>query len=236
VIKDIDLTDRAGDTQKFTETRYGRFVKSLHEFDGWASRLRADFGAAPANFVIKHRLVETDAASLGDIEGALASLDGNGHEVSVIEQGPEGARLKVVERETSAATHVVVPTELLASPVYANLRKAYARLRDIVGPPPFDLTVGKKARHAETYDELRALTLELAKESITLSRFKGLGEMDAEELADTTMDPAKRMLVRVDVEDAAAADRLFSMLMGDQVEPRRLFIEENAKDVRFLDV
>ena len=87
VIKDIDLTDRAGDTQKFTETRYGRFVKSLHEFDGWASRLRADFGTAPANFVIKHRLVETDAATLGDIEGALASLDGNGHEVSVIEQG-----------------------------------------------------------------------------------------------------------------------------------------------------
>ena len=50
------------------------------------------------------------------------------------------------------------------------------------------------------------------------------------------MDPAKRMLVRVDVEDAAPADRVFSMLMGDQVEPRRLFIEENAKDVRFLDV
>jgi DNA gyrase subunit B len=60
--------------------------------------------------------------------------------------------------------------------------------------------------------------------------------MDAQELADTTMDPANRMLVRVDVEDAAAADRLFSMLMGDQVEPRREFIEENAKDVRFLDV
>jgi DNA gyrase subunit B len=60
--------------------------------------------------------------------------------------------------------------------------------------------------------------------------------MDAQELADTTMDPSNRMLVRVDVDDAAAADRLFSMLMGDQVEPRREFIEQNAKDVRFLDV
>src|SRR4051795_5074723 len=236
VIRDMDVTDRDGDTQKFTETRYGRFVKSLHEFDGWASRLRSDFGAGPANFVIKHRLVETDVAVLGDLEGALASLDGNGHEVSVIEQGDEGARLKVVERETSAASHVVVSAELLASPVYANLRKAYARLREIVGPPPFDIALGKKTRHAETYEELRALVLDLAKEGITLSRFKGLGEMDASELADTTMDPANRMLVRVDVEDAAAADRLFSMLMGDQVEPRRVFIEENAKDVRFLDV
>ena len=236
VIKDMDLTDRDGDTQKFTEARYGRFVKSLHEFDGWASRLRSDFGAAPANFVIKHRLVETDASALGDLEGALASLDGNGHEVSIIEQGDEGARLKVVERETSAATHVVVSAELLASPVYANLRKAYGRLREIVGPPPFDVALGKKTRHAETYEELRSQVVELAKDGITLNRFKGLGEMDASELADTTMDPANRMLVRVDVEDAAAADRLFSMLMGDQVEPRRVFIEENAKDVRFLDV
>ena len=61
-------------------------------------------------------------------------------------------------------------------------------------------------------------------------------QMDPEELAQTTMDPSRRMLVQVEVDDAAAADQVFSMLMGDQVEPRRLFIEQNAKDVRFLDV
>jgi DNA gyrase subunit B len=60
--------------------------------------------------------------------------------------------------------------------------------------------------------------------------------MDPEELAQTTMDPARRMLIRVEVDDAAAADRIFSILMGDQVEPRREFIEQNAKLVRFLDV
>ena len=80
------------------------------------------------------------------------------------------------------------------------------------------------------------MRIDLAKEGIQVSRFKGLGEMNPSELWDTTMDPARRMLVRVEVEDASNADRIFSMLMGDQVEPRREFIEQNAKDVRFLDV
>jgi DNA gyrase subunit B len=83
---------------------------------------------------------------------------------------------------------------------------------------------------------LRARALDLAKEGIQVGRFKGLGEMDADELAMTTMDPSRRLLVRVTVDDAAAADLVFSTLMGDQVEPRREFIEQNAKDVKFLDV
>jgi len=235
-VKDIDITDREGNKQKLTEARYARFSRALHEFEGWASRLRADFGSGPANFVIEHRLVETEAALTVDIEGALSALDGNGYEVAVVESSADGARIKVTERETSAATHVIVPAELLTSPVYANLRKTYARLVEIVGAPPFNLELGKKSRHAETFEELRDYALELGKEGIQVRRFKGLGEMDPEELAQTTMDPSRRMLIKVEVDDAAAADQVFSMLMGDQVEPRRLFIEQNAKDVRFLDV
>jgi DNA gyrase subunit B len=235
-VKDIDVQDRSGETHKLTEARYHRFTRALNEFEGWSARLRADFGSAPANFVIEHRLVETETEGLGDLAESLKSVAENGHELSVVEQTPEGMRIKIIERETSAASHITLPADLFASPVYAGLRKTYERLVDMVGAPPFKLTLGKKERTAETYEQLRHEALDLAKEGINVGRFKGLGEMNPEELWATTMDPAKRMLVKVEVEDAAAADRMFSMLMGDQVEPRREFIEQNAKDVRFLDV
>jgi DNA gyrase subunit B len=232
-IKDTEVTDRSGQAQKLTETRYTRFARVLNEFDGWVSRLREDFGHAAANFVVDHRLVEAESL---DIAEAIASRDANGYELAVVGESEGETHVTVVERETGAASSVVIPAALLASPIYANVRKTYARLVEVVGQPPFDLALGKKTRHADTFAQLREHAIELAKEGIQISRFKGLGEMDAEELADTTMNPANRMLVRVEVEDAAAADRVFSMLMGDQVEPRRAFIEQNARKVRFLDV
>src|SRR4029078_684778 len=119
---------------------------------------------------------------------------------------------------------------------YATVRRESARVIETVAPPPFSLAAGKKRREAETFGTLRQEALDLAKEGLQLSRFKGLGEMNEEQLWETTMDPARRLLLRVDVEGASAAERIFSTLMGDQVEPRRAFIEENARDVRFLDV
>jgi DNA gyrase subunit B len=87
-----------------------------------------------------------------------------------------------------------------------------------------------------TFEELRPTILELAKEGLNLQRFKGLGEMNPDQLWETTMNPENRILQRVSIEDAAAADEIFSMLMGDRVEPRRDFIERNANAVKFLDI
>ena len=233
----LEITARDGEPVKLTEARYGRFQRALAEFDGWSARLRSDFGAQAADFVIGHRLVETDAGTPAALAHELESFPGNGHTFSILSTSDDEVEVKVVEAESSTSVNVRVPSALLVSPIYQNVRRTYSRLGEIAGGlPPFELALGKKRARAQTFDELRQAGLDLAKEGLQISRFKGLGEMNYSQLWDTTMDPARRMLVRVEVEDASAADLWFSRLMGDQVEPRREFIEQNARDVKFLDV
>jgi DNA gyrase subunit B len=238
-VKDIEVGDRSGQTTKFTPKRWSDFSKALHEFDGWLTKVNSEFRdfSAPATFAVTHRFVEHAIESIAGARKALPELNTNGYELEEVKSRIDKTfRLKVTERSTSAATHMDVPEELFASPSYDSLRRAYEKTGNVVGLPPFTVTLGKKSRKVETFNELRTATIDLAKEGIQVARFKGLGEMNPSELWDTTMDPARRMLMRVEVEDAATADRIFSMLMGDQVEPRREFIEQNAQDVRFLDV
>ena len=123
-------------------------------------------------------------------------------------RGKDGVRIKVVENETNAAIHVVVPADLLSSPAYAGLRRATRSWVDIVGNPPFQgRASARRAGVRDVRGAAQRARSSWAKEGIQVSRFKGLGEMDATSSAETTMNPAKRMLVRVDVEDAVLAER-----------------------------
>ncbi len=232
----VELTDRAGEAVKLTEAKWNRFVKDLHQYEGYHARLRSDFGAPATELMILHRLVEHDIEGPRDLQGALDTIGENGYALSLLAGSDDQFTVRVVETETSAARNIAVPVELLASPIYTGLRNAYAKLAAQLGSPPFTVTIGKEQEVAESFEALRARVLDAAKQGIQVSRFKGLGEMNAEQLWETTMDPAKRLLVRVDVDDASAANHVFSMLMGDAVEPRRIFIEENATNVKFLDV
>jgi DNA gyrase subunit B len=233
---DLEIQGRGDAPVKFTEARYARFARTLMEYVGWAARLRSDFGPQAADFVLAHRLVESDASSPADAVKAIAGAAPNGYKLES-EADVEQLRIRVIETETSAMQNIVVPAELFASPIYDRVRKTYARLAEIIGGlPPFQLRYGKQSAEALTFEDLRDASLTLAKTGIQITRYKGLSEMNPAELWATTMDPNRRMLIRVDVEDAAAADLWFSRLMGDEVEPRRLFIEQNALDVKNLDV
>jgi DNA gyrase subunit B len=105
----------------------------------------------------------------------------------------------------------------------------------IAQPPLYRADIGRERHYLKDEAALRAFEASHDGQKVDINRFKGLGEMDWQELGETTMSPATRTLLRVSVEDAAIADEIFSTLMGEDVETRRKFIQDNAKDVRFID-
>ena len=143
--------------------------------------------------------------------------------------------IKAVERKSNMARTYRLRRSLFDANEYRQLSRVHAELVKMAGTPPFTVALGNERDDALSFEDLRRTVMEVAAKGISLQRFKGLGEMNADQLRETTMDPETRTLMQVTMDDAAAADRLFTMLMGDKVEPRREFIEENAR-VATLDV
>ncbi len=234
----IEIFDRHATPFKLSEARWQRFTRLLKQYEGWASAMRADHGHDVVTFLEESSLLGEQVMSADAAVELLAreGIVGETHATQLEDSDPLEIRVKAVEVKTGfARTHRLART-LFDSTEYRQLARVHAQLVELAGTPAFDVRLGDAREDAPSFEALRTAVLSVAQKGVKLQRFKGLGEMNADQLGDTTMNPATRTLAQVTLEDAAVADRIFSMLMGDQVEPRREFIEENARAVANLDV
>ncbi|MEE4203235.1 MAG: DNA topoisomerase (ATP-hydrolyzing) subunit B [Halieaceae bacterium] len=175
--------------------------------------------------------VDAVCARLHNTEAAAAQFTG------FLRQDPERGHYYPVFRqvEHSIATDFALGQGFFGSKEYEELSELGARLRDLIEPGGY-FQRGEKQFATTDFTEGLSWLLGEARRGVSVQRYKGLGEMNPDQLWETTMDPAARRMLRVTIEDAILADQMFSTLMGDDVEPRREFIEQNALAVANLDI
>jgi DNA gyrase subunit B len=156
---------------------------------------------------------------------------------SELQEDSEHGRFKLIcsTRSNGSGLQTVIDYEFLISPEYKELKRLFSELMN-PGYPPYAVENGHERAKLRSLKELSDFILEVGKKGQYIQRYKGLGEMNPEQLWETTMNPATRVLLQVRIEDAVEANDIFSTLMGDEVEPRRKFIEEYALTVKNLDV
>ena len=183
-----------------------------------------------------------DQKVLESIESRLASYVG----LTKPEQAPLSCALQediehncykliVTTRANGTGFQTVIDREFLTSPEYKEIKKLFTDLSSI-GMPPYSIEEGDSKTPSKSFTEIYAYVMEGGKKGQYIQRYKGLGEMNPSQLWETTMNPETRVLLQVRIEDAVEADEIFSTLMGDEVEPRRKFIEAHALTVKNLDV
>ncbi len=143
-VKDMTVSARGDLETTLTEARWTRLVREIGNLEAWAAKLEAEFGPA-ARFAISHRLVEAEAGGTPDAAALIASLPANGYVLTVEEELGELLHVRVVETETSTAHRVDLPIAMLDSSTYGAVQRAYAKVVEIVGLPPFTVAFGNKS-------------------------------------------------------------------------------------------
>jgi len=176
------------------------------------------------------RKVFQDGDQMAQVEGVLAEA---GYKTELSTDEEHG--LWEIETTTNAGVNLAIDWNFASFVEFQQAVELYMSLEDKLAPPFIAGENGTK-EEIPTRDALLDKVLAAAKKDLTIQRYKGLGEMNPEQLWETTMNPEKRTLLQVRIDDAVETDDIFTVLMGDAVEPRRKFIEDNALDVRNLDV
>jgi DNA gyrase subunit B len=234
----MEVRGRGGEEFKLTHARWLKYGRLLKQYEGWASALRAEYGHDTITFLEESQILDAAVTSSEDVERLMQkeAPEGEPYSTELISATPEVLEVRVIERTTGSAATYRLQREMFGRSDYANFVRVHKELEELAGTPPFDIALGRLEATALSFEDLRKKVLKVAGDNVHVQRFKGLGEMNPDQLFDTTMDAERRTLQQVTVDDAAGADQIFSMLMGDKVEPRREFIEANARDVTNLDV
>ena len=236
-LEEFSITDVSGKTVKLNKKGWQAYLRASKEYEGWYAALQAEFGTDVVRFVADSNLLDEAPTTVAQARKALtANPEDGAFEVEVVGKDGDDTSIKAVHRSSGLARNHTVPGGLFTGDEFARLSEVHTQLAKNLGRPPFTVSLDDREEGAAGFTDIHRAVLDLARHGSQLTRFKGLGEMNAEQLRETTMDPATRTLQRVTLEDATAADQIFSMLMGDQVSPRRDFIETYAKDADNLDV
>ncbi|HET7435135.1 MAG TPA: DNA gyrase subunit B, partial [Thermoanaerobaculia bacterium] len=171
------------------------------------------------------------------VESLAAALRAAGFEpVDVVtDEVTEQTTVQFTAGNNGNGRRMTINADLFGQYEFRQMAKAYEQL-SAFGLPPYTVKHGEETTAYTRLDDLLDQIYKIAEKGLTIQRYKGLGEMNPEQLWETTMDPARRRLLQVTIEDAVGAEELFTILMGDQVEPRRLFIQDNALEVKNLDI
>ncbi len=172
-----------------------------------------------------------------ELQQRLALLNGTGprYEVALATANGGDAQIQISREHHGVAATKTLHQGFFRSPEYQRIAEIGAELKDLIEPGAY-VTRGNDRCEVATFAEAIDWLMEQAKKGQSIQRYKGLGEMNPEQLWDTTVNPGTRRLMQVKIEDAMAADEIFTTLMGDQVEPRREFIEHNALAAENIDV
>ncbi len=185
-----------------------------------AIKILLDFGCPEEHYFLEEELLSKVANGLKE----------HFYEVSCIKENESGYYLLLKENGTVGKTYIIT-REMVESSEYSKLLVLHRKLKDFFNEK---FKLGEES--FGSLEEVATNILNKVKKGYSIQRYKGLGEMNPDQLWETTMDPERRVLLKVSIEDAVEADRIFSVLMGDQVEPRKLFIIENAIKVKNLDI
>lgn len=159
--------------------------------------------------------------------------------VEVVEDHDGEVAIKVTSRQRGSTYETLVTRRLWISDKISEVRHVYTDARKLVGQGPFTVIAAGETKELEKLDSIEQVADWIdarGRKGLSITRYKGLGEMNPEQLWETTMDPQARTLLQVTIDDAIDADQIFTVLMGDEVEPRRKFIEDNALKIRNLDI